>query len=219
MRMSLSRDWAAFFSEYGEFANSDLAAIAGCSVSTIRNKKRLLGISLSEALFTRPYKEERRANQYESVEDPAIWDNEEWFRQKYEVEKLGKQTIARIINRPRTIVVRRLRKYNIFSTVKQPVHPCCTEEWLIYHYCVREDYVDWCEERNKIPEEGGGMGLPLRGCAAIADVCKYTIYNWLAKFGIYIREKREALSLTQYHFHYDESSVEARKTEDKKLPR
>lgn len=164
------------------------------------------------------YKPKRKADDYEVINDPAIWDNEEWFRHMYEEKKLGKRTIARIINRSKIIVMRRLHRYGIETRHEKHTsdHPCCSRDWLLKHYCNRFDYLEWCEENNEKPKDGYGMGMGISSCAKAADVNEYTIYNWLAKFGIYIREPLESHTTQGCYQYHEKNIMEETEIRDKK---
>lgn len=212
-------EWKEFFEEYKELKSNDQAAILGCSSSLIRKRKRQLGLNMSRSEMMQDYKSPQKADSYPKI-GPEIWDNRDWFYEHYVVKGLGKRTIARIIDRSKEIVFRRLERYGIPDAHHEHkvTNPCCDEEWLVRHYCRRRDYLKWCEENGRDPLPDGGMGLPIYPCAEIAGVSRYTIYNWLSKFGIYIRANTEAVSLAFYYKYCDaESDVESRTPQDPKI--
>jgi len=211
-------DWNLFFQEYKDLSTADLAALAECSVGKIRSVKRKLGIEMKRDGAMENYAAPRKADSFLSP-TPEEWDNREWFYEHYVVQKLGKRTIARIIGRSKEIVFRRLDRYNIpHQRHTQEANPFCNGEWLVKHYCRKRDYIQWCEENELTPHPAGGMGLPLWQVAEIAGVNRYTIYNWLSKFGIYIRSETEAKSLSNYYQYCDvEDEVESRTPQDSKI--
>jgi transposase len=121
----------------------------------------------------------------ETINDPAIWDNPEWFRRKYHEEGIGTPTIARIINRSIVLVVGRLRRYGISlrhhseAVKSRSIH--CSREWLHEQYYVKKQ--------------------SLKECAGMAGVSPYTIYNWLVKFGMEPRTMHQAMAGEMNPFH------------------
>ena len=185
-----------FFDENPSLTTYELAMLVGKSPSTIRNWKRKCGIPLKESPFHT--KREYEKTNYGTETNSAVWDTVDWFRQKYEVEGLGIPTIAKIINKSVSLVANRLSKYNIqtrsHSDAVKSDNQFCDEEWLYKHYATREQYVEWCDRNTKAPDIDGGKSLSLTKCAELAKVVPYTIYNWLVRFKVPMRDISEAMT-------------------------
>lgn len=172
-----------FFRDYGHLKNSDLAILANTSSSTIRRWKRRCNVANyaegwgSNKAF-RPFQGTKASKVEVVVVPPEVWNNRDWFYQKYVVERLGIPLISRMINRDKNIVLCRFERFNIktrsYAEASKSKNPCCTYEWLYEHYEI--------------------YGMSLEKCAALANVNPYTIYNWLAKFKIYIRNHNECMA-------------------------
>lgn len=186
-----------FFEENKYLSTCELAILANRSPTTIRNWKRRCGIPLGKSPFS-GVKHSHKGKPIVPVRDERIWDNEAWFRQKYEQEGLGILAIAKTIGRSKSLVIARLRKYDIVirshADAVRSNNPACNEEWLYKHYCTREQYIDWCKRNGKEPDQNGGKALSIIKCAAEANVVPYTIYNWLVRFKIPMRDTRESLA-------------------------
>ena len=188
------------------------------SGSTIRNKKRKLGIIDPPQSFMRKYKPPRKSSQYKAIKDPKIWNNEEWFRKMHE-KGLGKRTIARLIGRSMPLVLTKLRKYGIESDHSHTSsHACCNGEWLAFHYCTRPDYLEWCKDNN-IKPAAGGLALTITQMAETTDVSYYTIINWLSKFGIYIRGISESMTVTANYRKHESNIMEIGEVENQEEAR
>ena len=61
------------------------------------------------------------------------------------------------------------------------------------HYADKMYYLEWCDIGGIDPDDNGGKGFSLRECAKLANVTHNTIYNWLAKFNIEIRDLCESV--------------------------
>jgi transposase len=185
-----------FFEENPYLSTYELAVRAGKSPSTIRNWKRKCGIILKDSPFKT--KREYKKRDVGTVDDAAVWDNEAWFREKYEDERLGIPTIARMIGRSVSLVAGRLIKYDIstrpHSDAVKSVNPACSEEWLYYHYATKELYTEWCNKNARQVDLDGGKTHSLAKCAELAGVVPYTIYNWLVRFRIPMRDISEAMT-------------------------
>lgn len=205
-----------FFADNPYRTTYELAILAGRSPSTIRNWKRKCGVDLKESPFKG--KREYKSRDVEKITDCHIWDNEEWFRQKYEQEGLGIPTIARMIGRSVSLVAGRLVKYEIatrsHADAVKSSNPYCNEEWLYTNYATRRQYIDWCIEKKKTPSDDGGKSFPLAKCAEMANVVPYTIYNWLVHYKIPMRDISEAMSGEHNPFygkkHSDETKTKIR---------
>lgn len=185
-----------FFEENPSLSTYELAIVAGKSPSTIRNWKRKCGIELKQSPFPKGREYTRR--DVEPVTDQDVWDNKEWFSQKYTVEGFGIPTIAKMIGKSVSLVAARLKKYEVatrpHNEAVKSTNKCCNEEWLYYHYTTRDQYVDWCTKNAKQVEAEGGQALSLAKCAKLAEVVPYTIYNWLVHFKIPMRDINEAMA-------------------------
>lgn len=205
-----------FFDENPSLTTYELAMLVGKSPSTIRNWKRKCGIPLKESPFNTKRAYEK--TNYGSENNAAIWDTVEWFRQKYEVEGLGIPTIAKIIGKSVSLVANRLSKYNIQTRTHADAvksdNQFCDEEWLYKHYATREQYVEWCDRNTKAPNPEGGKSLSLTKCAELAKVVPYTIYNWLVRFKVPMRDISEAMTGKHNPF-YGRKHSEATKTKIK----
>ncbi len=166
-----------FFKEYEYMTNIELGRVAGVHAGTIRNwrkkcgVKQVLKVSMS---FAKPYKTPPKEKP--SITDPEIWDNKEWFEEFYYKRKYGIILISKIIGRPIDLVYRRFKRYGIKArTHKESMkndNPYCNREWL------NEQYND---KRLSIPK-----------MAEAAGVNDYTIYNWMAKFNLEVRDIYES---------------------------
>lgn len=206
-------EWREFFKEHEGLSNADLAIIAGCSARTIKTKKKLLGM-VNPPISNGSYNPGQKADRYTKITDPAIWDNREWFVEMSERQRVGMTTIGKIVGKGRYFILRRVRKYgiNVKQNINQATHECCNEQWLVHHYCIRSDYLKWCEKNGIKPDKHGGMGLSTTRCAAIAQVTYYTIINWLAKFGIYIRSNGESEAIAGAYAKRESHIMEATTT-------
>ena len=167
----------AWFQSNNGLTTYDLAMLANKSPSTIRNWKRRAGLKMKPSPFKKGASHTRR-KVVEVIDNPDIWDNAEWFRQKYLVERHGTPTVARMINRSIVLVVKRLKRFNIKTRPhKEAVRPkseFCSVEWLTEHYIDKK----WS----------------LKKCAQAAGVVSYTIYNWLIHFRMNPRTPQEAMA-------------------------
>jgi transposase-like protein len=175
--------------------------LAGTSTTTIKEWRRKCGIKAPNNGWgsnqpTRPFVGTKLEPKVYEIVPKEIWDNPGWFYQKYVVEELGVHALAKMIDRDIKIVLSRLKRFGIQTRTTQEAvkskNKCCTREWLEEHYVI--------------------YGYSLRKCAELAGVNRYTIYNWLVKYNIYIRDRYDAVSgelgpsygrknarLSQYH--------------------
>jgi len=210
-----------FFEEYYYLNNYELANLVGKSISTVRNWKRKCGIKAK----TSPFKprQEYPKQEIQQILDQNIWDNEEWFRVKYEQESIGIHTIAKIIGHSMSFVYNRLKKYDIQSRTHSDAvkseNQYCDEKWLYYNYATREQYLEWCAVNKYNPELNGGKALTLTECAEIANVVPYTLYNWLLRFHVPIRNMGEAMTGEHNPFygkkHTDDTKAKLREKSQK----
>lgn len=205
-----------FFDENPSLTTYELAMIVGRSPSTIRNWKRKCGIPLKESPFNT--KRTYQKSGYTQVTNANVWDTAEWFRQKYETEGLGIPTIAKIIGKSVSLVANRLAKYDIqtrsHADAVRSDNKFCDEAWLYKHYATRDQYVEWCDRNAKALEADGGKSLSLTKCAELAKVVPYTIYNWLVRFKVPMRDISEAMTGKHNPF-YGRKHTEATKTKIK----
>jgi hypothetical protein len=185
-----------FFDENPHLTTYEFAVLANKSPSTIRNWKRKCGLNLKESPFKVRVEYKRR--EVSKVANDHVWDNEDWLRQKYEHDGFGIPTIAKMIGHSVSLVASRLKKYDIatrqhIDAVKSS-NKACNEEWLYTNYTTRDQYIEWCSKKSKMPTNGSGKALSLAKCAELADVVPYTIYNWLVRFKIPIRDISEAMA-------------------------
>lgn len=173
------QDWRAFFRQNKYHTTMEQAQLAGVSIRTIQRWKKKTGI-LGKGNGWGNHHEERPFNgvrhkklAVQSI--PRELLTEKWLRETYEERGIGIHTIARMVNRDIATVRGQLRRFNIpmrkHSQAVRSTNPCCTREWLEEHYVV--------------------LGKSIRACAQLAEVSRYTIYNWLVKFSIPIRDKYE----------------------------
>ena len=185
-----------FFETNPNLSTYELAIVAGRSPSTIRNWKRKCGIALKESPF--PKGREYKKKDVVQITDKSQWDNKEWFQQKYTVEGLGIPTIARTISKSVSLVAGRLKKYDIptrsHGDAVKSINQACDEAWLYLNYATRDQYVEWCTKNAKPVDPAGGKAQSLAKCAKIAGVVPYTIYNWLVRFKVPMRDINEAMS-------------------------
>jgi transposase len=173
-----------FFDTYKDMTTSELAQLANCQMETIRRWKKKCGIKIESGgwgsgLTERPleFQEKQKKINAPPPLDREIWNNQPWFHQKYVVDGLGAGRIGRLIGKDSGYVYAKLKQFKIETRKTSggvSKNPCCNREWLVQHYEIE--------------------GLSLKKCAKIANVCAYTILRWLAKFNIYIRDRREATS-------------------------
>jgi transposase len=177
----------------------EIAIKVGRSPSTIRNWRRKTGLSQEYPFKDRPT---IKKMDLPSVEDPEVWDCEEWFREQYETNRLGISAIARIIGKSPRLVALRLEKFCIItrshSEAVKSTNPCSEEDWLMFHYATREEYEQWALQKG-VNLEDGGKGWSLKKCAEIAGVVPATIYNWLVRLNndgskVNIRDLNESVA-------------------------
>lgn len=187
-----------FLEENDGLSTYQLAVLAGKSASTIRNWKRKFQQPLKKSPFN--HKPSGNSRPIEHVDDKSIWDNEEWFRQKYEIERIGIPTISKIISRSPALVSSKLDRYGVeirkHAESVCSTNPCCNKDWLMAHYVTDEEYAHWLKQLDKDPTVSRHPEAPLSlsRCAAEASVVPYTIYNWLTKFDMNIRDIHDAMS-------------------------
>tara|TARA_R100001244_G_scaffold25113_2_gene25370 strand:+ start:37791 stop:38489 length:699 start_codon:yes stop_codon:yes gene_type:complete len=179
---------ANFFQEFRGLTTPELAIVANASTGLIRTWKKRCGIAMKADPFI------KKKKPYTKV-PREVWDNADWLREHYIDKGIGIRTLAKIMGyRGFASVCDHLKRHGI-ETRKLVLDPCRSKDWLYYHYSTREEYLEWCESTNQKPDEHGGMGLTLEGCAEQAGVVPYTILNWLSKFRMRIRDKHESTSL------------------------
>lgn len=183
-----------FFEAYSELSTADLAALAGVSARTIRNWRNRIGLKVERPSFMQPYTPPKKKRTYGAV-DPRVWKTHEWLFDHYVKQKLNMTEIANLVGSNRLAVRYQIVKFKIPIRNHQETmdltlgkNKYCDEEWLVKHYYTREQYLEWCNQKNRQPDPHGGMELSLADLASIADVNHYTIINWMARFGLTTRE-------------------------------
>lgn len=156
-----------FFNRYNHLKNHELAVLANRSTSTIREWKRKCGLSVGgKQLYPRVIFKKLVPT------PPDNWDNKEWFYDMYVNKKYGTGILAQILGLARSTIWKKLRKYNIKlrSNIdsKRSKNKYCNEEWLRKYY---EEY-----------------GWSTGNCAEAAGVQSATIYDWLIRFKIKVRD-------------------------------
>lgn len=164
----------AFFEKHKYYTTYELAILVDKAPSTIDKWRSRCGISTGKKRLS----DTKKVQAPVTIVPKEIWDNEEWLRNKYEIEKVGLPTIARMIDRSVTLVKRRFDRYKIATrdlrSSMASKNPMCTKQWLLDNY------------------ENGGKTLV--ECAEIANVSPHTISKWLAKFKMSIRDINEAMA-------------------------
>jgi len=175
------RSLKKFFKEYENLTTMEQAQLVGRSAWTIRKWKRIAGIprpckGWSVGLEECPFKK-RPKNPPKPIiheEDRSVWHTREWLYQKYVVEGISRNMIARIIKRSCWRVDYYLKQFNIPKRgpeVTKSRNPCCNKEWIVDHYVT--------------------MGLSIIECAKLANISHIGFYYWLVRFQIPIRERHE----------------------------
>ncbi len=216
---------AAFLAKYSYYTTYELAQLVDRAPSTIRKWMKACNRKTSKMQFVNSKKVSPPKKTIQIITDPEIWDTQEWFENAYYVEGHGIPTIAKIINRSVSLVVKRLERYGIqtrsYKESMNSKNPYCSEKWLMENYASKEQYVEWCLLNNETAIGEHGKGLTLAECAALADVVPYTIYNWLVKFKIPIRDINEAMVGERNPFygrrHSDETKRKIREAQQKKI--
>jgi len=183
-----NRQWdivRKYLEENAHLNPNEIAIQLGRSPATIRRWRRKAGMT-KKYPFTR--RQNFAARVLPTVTDPEVWDNEEWFKEHYEEKSYGISAIGRIIKRSPRLVTRKLNKYGIriksHSEAVRSANPCANEEWLVYHYGNREEYLAWAKKTGNTPDEGGGKEWSLKKCSTVADVVIATVYGWLVRVNI-----------------------------------
>jgi hypothetical protein len=168
---------------------TEVATLTSKSTKTIIAQRRKLGIKCPTTwgtnLTERPFK--KQLPEPVEIVSPEVWNNKEWLTKAY--DKYGVRTLVRIINRNMKCVKYHLDKFGIprhSDRRRFPENPCCNKNWLEEHYIVKEK--------------------SLAACAKLANVNRYTIYNWLVTFKLPIRDHHEATSGDRNH-NYGRSDI------------
>jgi len=165
------RSLQIFFKENEFMRTTELAQLANVSVKTIINWRKKVGIK-SKPRFHQGVRHKKH-----EIQPVEKWNDRDWLYQKIVVEGCGVHKICRMANRNIRTVYTKVKKLGIPlrdpKVASASKNPCCDRKWLLDHYVT--------------------LGLTLRQCAKIANVCPYTIYNWLVKYHIEIRDNYEAL--------------------------
>lgn len=188
---------SAFLDEYDHYTTYELAQLVDRSPSTIRKWRKKCNKESTKMPFANAKRPKPKKKQVTLVTDPDIWDNQEWFEEQYYEKGHGIPTIAKIIGRSVSLVVKRFDRYSIqtrsYRESMASKNPCCNKKWLMENYADRDQYLEWCQEHGVEPISDGGRGRTLAECAEEAGVVPYTIYNWLVKFRVSIRDINEAM--------------------------
>lgn len=170
-----------FFERNIHCTTHELAMLADRSPTTIYNWKKKCNITRTGREWTGkpsggpPFSKKPKYKKYvvDQILDKSVWDNRRWFHQKYVVECLGSRILSRITGVSAVTVIKRLKRYGIERRKNiTSKNKCCNREWIEEHYIKQE--------------------LPIAECAGAAKVSTYTIYKWLVKFKIPIRDVYEA---------------------------
>lgn len=160
-----------FFEQHPFLKTTELAQIIGCSNTTIRRWRKRFGFTTEKPNFFRAYRPPLTTTE---TFLPSVWNNREWLEQKYIVEGYGMRSISRMTGKKVEYIYNRLRHFGIKTRPKigsVSKNSCYNREWLVENHII--------------------LGRSIRHCARIASVNPYTIYNWAAKFGVVLRDKRE----------------------------
>jgi len=201
-----------FFKEHKLYTTYEIAKLVDRSPSTIREWRRRCGIH-GKQLFPNA-KRKSQARTYIKV-PKSVWDNRDWFFNEYQTKKHGMLIISKMIDRSTALVRNRLIKYGIdirsHKEALQSDNSCCNEIWLMEHYADRKQYIRWNKRNSTKSKPGMGKGLTLRECAKLADVkSAYTVYNWLVKYDIAIRDIHEAMAGNRNPFYKKRHSEETK---------
>jgi len=162
-----------FFDDHYDYTTLELRLKYNIPTSTLNTWRRRVNRQKDRP---KPFKNYiKETVKVEKILDPKIWDNGPWFKEMYVKRKIGAYVIARMINRSAIIVYRRLKRYGIeLRSHKEALKPRSkyyNKQWLwenyIYHH------------------------KPIKQIVKETGVSYYTIYNWLAEFGIPIRDNAE----------------------------
>jgi len=193
-------DVKQFLLENSHLTVYEIAIKVHRSASTIRSWRRKTGLSEDY-----PFKEQPRTRKttHSTIADQDVWDNEEWFDKQYNTNKLGITIIAQIIGRSPRLVSLRLQRYGIetrtHAQAVRSINPCSSEEWMMYHYATRTEYIAWATRTGAAIDPGGGNSWSLKRCSEVAGVVPATIYNWLVRLSneggqVNIRDLNEAVA-------------------------
>jgi hypothetical protein len=166
------RSLRLFFEENEYMTNFEMAQLVNVNPRTIRRWRNKCGHKLHRPRHF--YLNRKGIRPIELIHDQKVWDNREWFYEKYVKQDIGISILARMTGKDHHFIWKRLRRYDIQIKPRASNNPCCTR--------------DWCVENYEI------IGYTLRKCAEMAGVNPYTFMDWLVHFGIHIRDRLEALS-------------------------
>lgn len=201
-----------FFEDNKYHTTYELAKLVDRSPSTIREWRRRCGFK-GQQLFPNA-KRTSKARKVTKV-PKEVWDNRDWFYNQYHVKENGMLIISKMIDRSTALVRNRLQKYGVpirsHKDALKSKNDYCNEKWLMEHYADRKQYIKWCKKNKIKVEDGMGKGLTLRECAKLAGVkSAYTVYNWLIKFDIQIRDIHEAMAGERNPFYKKQHSEETK---------
>ena len=162
------REWYAFLNDNKHLTNMEKALLARVCVKTIQRWKHRLGLynpnnGWGSKQSYRPFKSYIPPDTTKPkvpIYTQPITD--EWLNEMHE-KGYGKRRISIMCGLGHFDLRKRFKNKG-----KEVLHQCCNRQWLEEHYET--------------------LGLNYRQCAEIACVNPYTIYNWLIKFGIPIKD-------------------------------
>ena len=172
--MSAKAAWQAFFNRYSGLRTLELASIAGKDGGEIFNWRTKCGIPAGKKIKIFKWDHLKKYKRPEIIKPlpREVWDNKEWFENKYLKEGESINFIAKMIGIDRPCIYVKFKKWGIPFRGKKPLNKCCTRDWLYSHYVVQK--------------------LSLDKCGKLAGVKKMTIARWLAKYQLPIRTVSEA---------------------------
>lgn len=164
------RSLKMFFEENKFLRTTELAQVAGVSTPTIIRWRKMCDIKPPKPRW-HPGVIPQKKKLPENVAPNSHLDPN-WLYQKSVVEGYGMHRIAEMSKRDVKTIWYRMKKLKIPTKTARELsvskNPCCSREWLMENYVI-----------NKISAIQ---------CSKMAGVCQYTIYNWLAKFNIELRD-------------------------------
>lgn len=164
-----------FFAEHEDYYPYEISAKYGIPITTVRRWKRKISGERFSSRNTQHFTVHKKECEVEIIDNPDIWDNREWFQEMYVEKQVGADTIAKMIDRSKPVVYKRLKRYGIerrdHKSATESKNKFYDKDWLYENYY----------RKNK----------SLRELAKIAKVSPYTISNWLISFGYLPRSSAE----------------------------
>jgi len=150
--------------DHGFLQTTEIAIIIRKSLKTAQTYRRYNGQSMPKPEAFSNYSPKRN---YPKVPE-KVWRNKTWFAFMVNEAGFGFNIISKIIDRSNFRTKGIASEFGIKSkNTSESLNPYCNKEWLEDKYVTE--------------------GLTLRQCARIAGVNPYTMYTWLAKYGIEVR--------------------------------